>query len=170
MQEAIEKLLATEKRTTIIIAHRLTTIRNADVIVVISGGKVVEKGTHDELMEAPTGHYRSLVFKQEVSYFSATSDVFTLIAMTYNTFIERQKCQSSLAGGDVEGPSRSSSEKNLALAAGSGSATDLAALEDYRKKSVASMTQLRFNDVRFAYPTRPKKPILDRFMLSIKRG
>lgn len=90
--------------------------------------------------------------------------------MTYNTFIERQKCQSSLAGGDVEGPSRSSSEKNLALAAGSGSATDLAALKDYRRKSAASMTQLRFNDVRFAYPTRPKKPILDRFMLSIKRG
>ena len=72
VQEAIEKLLATEKRTTIIIAHRLTTIRNADVIVVISGGRVVEKGTHDELMEAPTGHYRSLVFKQEVSYFSAS--------------------------------------------------------------------------------------------------
>eukprot|EP00804_Cyclotella_cryptica_P026750 CCRYP_007966-RK/>CCRYP_007966-RK protein AED:0.12 eAED:0.12 QI:257/1/1/1/0.86/0.82/23/169/1460 len=142
VQEAIEKLLATEKRTTIIIAHRLTTIRNADVIVVISGGRVVEKGTHDELMEAPTGHYRSLVFKQE----------------------------SSLAGGDAEGPSRSSSEKNLALATGSGSAPDLAALEDIKRKSVANMTQLRFNDVRFAYPTRPKKPILDRFMLSIKRG
>jgi ABC-type multidrug transport system fused ATPase/permease subunit len=85
-------------------------------------------------------------------------------------FSNAKNRQSSLAGGDVEGPSRSSSEKNLALVAGSGSATDLAALEDYRRKSVVSMTQLRFNDVRFAYPTRPKKPILDRFMLSIKRG
>ena len=42
-----------------------STIRNADTIAVIAGGKVVEKGTHEELMESETGHYRTLVDKQD---------------------------------------------------------------------------------------------------------
>ena len=44
---------------------RLSTIRNADIIAVIAKGKIVETGTHDELMEAETGYYRNLVEKQE---------------------------------------------------------------------------------------------------------
>lgn len=64
VQEALDNVLAAEKRTTVIIAHRLSTIRNADIIAVVMGGKIVETGTHDELMVAPTGYYRSLVDKQ----------------------------------------------------------------------------------------------------------
>ena len=45
--------------------HRLSTIRNADIIAVIAKGKIVETGTHDELMEAETGYYRNLVEKQD---------------------------------------------------------------------------------------------------------
>eukprot|EP01132_Coremiostelium_polycephalum_P002116 gene2116-2605_t len=61
VQEAIDILM--KGRTTIVIAHRLTTIRNADVIVFVKGGVVVEKGTHDELMELQ-GYYFRLVEKQ----------------------------------------------------------------------------------------------------------
>lgn len=50
-------------RTTIIVAHRLSTIRNADKIVVISGGQVVEQGTHDDLIKLK-GHYFGLVMAQ----------------------------------------------------------------------------------------------------------
>jgi ABC-type multidrug transport system fused ATPase/permease subunit len=53
-------------RTTIIVAHRLSTIRNADVIVVMKKGKVVEIGNHDELFEL-NGLYTSLVNKQMIS-------------------------------------------------------------------------------------------------------
>lgn len=67
VQDALDKLLASEKRTTVIIAHRLTTIRSADVIVVIAGGQVVETGTHESLMQRVNGHYRELVQKQETS-------------------------------------------------------------------------------------------------------
>jgi len=54
---------ASQGRTTVIVAHRLSTIRNADKIVVLNGGYVVEQGTHNELMKVH-GHYYELVTAQ----------------------------------------------------------------------------------------------------------
>ena len=65
VQDALDNVVAESKRTTIVIAHRLSTIRNADSIAVVSDGKVVEQGTHDELMANQGGHYFNLVTKQE---------------------------------------------------------------------------------------------------------
>ncbi|MEP6646215.1 MAG: ABC transporter transmembrane domain-containing protein [Saprospiraceae bacterium] len=58
VQEALERLL--EGRTAIIIAHRLATIRNVDCIYVLDDGKIVEKGTHDELILHEEGIYSAL--------------------------------------------------------------------------------------------------------------
>lgn len=58
VQDAIEKLM--ENRTAIVIAHRLSTIKNADVILVIDEGRIVEQGTHVELIEKKGGVYRKL--------------------------------------------------------------------------------------------------------------
>lgn len=54
---------ASRGRTTIIVAHRLSTIRNADKIIVLSDGQVVEQGGHSELMYLE-GHYHALVTAQ----------------------------------------------------------------------------------------------------------
>jgi len=64
VQDALDKLM--KGRTTIIIAHRLSTVRNADAIVVMKKGKVIEIGNHDELLEL-NGLYTSLVNKQMIS-------------------------------------------------------------------------------------------------------
>jgi len=57
VQEAIDRLMA--HRTALVIAHRLATVRHADLIVVLSGGRIVERGTHDALFAAG-GVYRRL--------------------------------------------------------------------------------------------------------------
>ena len=58
VQKAMDNLMA--NRTVFIIAHRLSTIKNADRIAVITEGELVELGTHENLMQIPDGHYKSL--------------------------------------------------------------------------------------------------------------
>ena len=62
VQEALDRLM--QNRTTIVIAHRLSTIKNADMICVMHEGKIVERGTHDELI-ALDRHYKRLVDMQK---------------------------------------------------------------------------------------------------------
>lgn len=63
VQQALDRLM--DNRTTLVIAHRLSTIRNADLICVLHQGKIVESGTHAELMApAAKGYYRRLVEMQ----------------------------------------------------------------------------------------------------------
>ena len=62
IQQAIK--LLTKGRTSIVIAHRLATIINADVIVVMDQGEIVEKGTHFELLQIPDGYYKHLYDSQ----------------------------------------------------------------------------------------------------------
>ena len=64
VQEALEKMMA--NRTSIVIAHRLSTIQNADKIVVLQKGKIVEEGTHQELMQSKKG-YKKLVELQTLA-------------------------------------------------------------------------------------------------------
>lgn len=61
IQKAFNKMM--ENRTSFIIAHRLSTIRNADLILVMNSGNIVEKGTHEELLEL-NGFYKKLYESQ----------------------------------------------------------------------------------------------------------
>ena len=72
VQAALEAAAA--GRTTLMIAHRLSTVRNADRIIVLDAGAIVESGTHDELMSNPAGAYAQLVATQELDQPKQTSD------------------------------------------------------------------------------------------------
>lgn len=65
VQAALDKLISGGKQTTIIVAHRLSTIKNADEIIVMKHGTVIERGNHDQLV-AMAGVYRNLVDKQMI--------------------------------------------------------------------------------------------------------
>ena len=70
IQEALDTLM--HNRTTLVIAHRLSTVERADCIIVLDGGRIVESGTHQELL-ALEGHYAALYRLQ----FSASADPVT---------------------------------------------------------------------------------------------
>ncbi|MBQ3222681.1 MAG: ABC transporter ATP-binding protein [Clostridia bacterium] len=72
IQSAIETII--KGRTSLVIAHRLSTVKNADLILVVKDGKIIERGRHEELLKAK-GHYYSLYTRQYED--EATSSAFT---------------------------------------------------------------------------------------------
>ncbi|CAL2226471.1 unnamed protein product [Prunus armeniaca] len=73
VQEALDRIMI--NRTTVIVAHRLSTVRNADTIAVIHRGTIVEKGPHSELIKDPEGAYSQLIRLQEMSTVSEQTAV-----------------------------------------------------------------------------------------------
>ncbi|KAG9457822.1 hypothetical protein H6P81_002330 [Aristolochia fimbriata] len=65
VQQALDRVMV--NRTTVIVAHRLSTVRNSNMIAVIHRGSVVEKGSHPELIRDPNGAYSQLIRLQEVN-------------------------------------------------------------------------------------------------------
>jgi ATP-binding cassette subfamily B (MDR/TAP) protein 1 len=59
VQEALDRVMV--GRTTVVVAHRLSTVKGADIISLVKNGTIVEKGRHEELMRIKDGAYASLV-------------------------------------------------------------------------------------------------------------
>ena len=72
IQSAIETII--EGRTSLVIAHRLSTVKNADLILVVRDGKIIEQGRHEELLKEK-GHYYNLYTRQYED--EATSSLFS---------------------------------------------------------------------------------------------
>jgi ATP-binding cassette, subfamily B, bacterial len=72
IQEAIASLM--QGRTAILIAHRLSTVRQCDRILVFDHGRIVEQGTHEVLMQRPDGTYRSLFDMQSLGFVESSAE------------------------------------------------------------------------------------------------
>jgi len=84
IQEALERLLA--NRTSFVIAHRLSTIRKADQILVMRKGRIVERGTHEELLSVPGGLYSKLARIQGTTFIEESFEKLTADAETNAAF------------------------------------------------------------------------------------
>lgn len=107
VQEALDRIMV--NRTTVVVAHRLSTVRNADMIAVIHRGKMVEKGTHSELLKDPEGAYSQLIRLQEVNKESEeTTDHHgkrELSAESFRQSSQRKSLQRSISRGSSLGNS-----------------------------------------------------------------
>jgi ATP-binding cassette, subfamily B (MDR/TAP), member 1 len=83
VQKALDRVSV--NRTTLVIAHKLATVKNADNIAVISDGKVIEQGTHDELLQLD-GHYARLVAAQNIE---ETSDATNQVSDKISEYAEK---------------------------------------------------------------------------------
>merc|ERR1719399_1093878 len=85
VQAALDSIMATQKHTTVMIAHRISTIRDADMIAVLKEGAVVEAGTYDELMANADGLFYSLE--------KAQAELHAKDRATVHSTVERQSVQ-----------------------------------------------------------------------------
>ncbi|KAJ6940724.1 ABC transporter B family member 11-like [Populus alba x Populus x berolinensis] len=111
VQDALDKIMV--DRTTVIVAHRLTTVRNADMIAVIHRGKMVEKGTHSELLGDPDGAYSQLVRLQEINRESGRETEISLESFRQSS--QRRSVRRSISRSISRGSSIGSSRHSFSL-------------------------------------------------------
>ncbi|CAA7405783.1 unnamed protein product [Spirodela intermedia] len=87
VQEALDRVM--RDRTTVIVAHRLSTVRNADNIAVVQRGRIVEQGSHEELLKDLEGAYSQLIRLQE----TAKQEPYAYQRSASSTEIRRQSSQ-----------------------------------------------------------------------------
>jgi ABC-type multidrug transport system fused ATPase/permease subunit len=64
VQSSIDELLGAAGATAVVVAHRLSTVKNANKIIVVERGRVVQSGTHEDLLKEEGGRYEALVKTQ----------------------------------------------------------------------------------------------------------
>ncbi|CAF0779828.1 unnamed protein product [Rotaria sordida] len=157
VQEALDR--ACRGRTTIVIAHRLTTIKNAHHIYVLDNGRVIEQGTHETLMAKEGGKYQAMVKRQQMeSIYDDQDDIMSLQETT-----EEDKNLISLYSRIAASVSAINTFFDLfdRKPAIDNTSSEGQALVDFHG-------EIKFNQVKFIYPTRPKSVVLNKFQLNIK--
>ncbi|KAL3648160.1 ATP-binding cassette, sub-B (MDR TAP), member 4 [Castilleja foliolosa] len=161
VQEALDRIMV--NRTTVIVAHRLTTVRNANMIAVIHQGKMVEKGTHGQLLQDPEGAYSQLIRLQETNRNSENAvdkEKSNLSMGSGRMSSKRMSLKRSASGGSAE-IGRSSSSRGQSFSVSFGLPTTLnrnnSELENgYEKSEKPPKVSTR----RLAYLNKPELPIV----------
>ncbi|XP_059632050.1 ABC transporter B family member 11-like [Cornus florida] len=163
VQEALDRVMI--NRTTVIVAHRLSTVKNADMIAVIHQGKIVEKGSHSELLQDPAGAYCQLIQLQEHSKDSEQNavddpDMLEITADSGRYSSQRMSFIRSISQGSSGSGNSSRHSFSVSLRV----TTAVSALDtDGEPKTPVSATSQKAPEVplrRLAYLNKPEIPVL----------
>ena len=138
----MDVLIREGNQTIVVIAHRLSTIRNADIIAVVSQGKVVETGTHQELTEKK-GHYYDLVEAQKGNKKEENGDEATSKTSSSSNPSSRRESMAEEEGDDGVQP----------------------AIE-----VTIGAPIIEFKKVHFRYPSRPNLKVFRGLNLAVREG
>ncbi|KAK1398690.1 Multidrug resistant ABC transporter family protein [Heracleum sosnowskyi] len=158
VQEALDRIMA--DRTTVMIAHRLSTVRNANMIAVIHNGKVIEKGSHSDLLKNPESAYSQLLLVQEVNNEDIDTQDTSDITFSGRQLSQRISYHRSLSqGSSTVGNSSRSLSVSFRLPTGLGvSEIEIGepAAPIKEKSDKSQKVPLR----RLAYLNKPEVPVL----------
>ncbi|XP_027338176.1 ABC transporter B family member 9-like [Abrus precatorius] len=159
VQEALENVMS--KRTTVVVAHRLTTIRNADTIAVVQQGKIVEKGTHDELIKDVDGAYSQLIRLQERAKEDEGSHNSEAEKPSTSLNLDYQTAKSSTLRISRGSSGRQSQSHSFSLSHQSG-AHPLGETEDVdiERSKMDTKNSKRVSIKRLLYLNKPELPVL----------
>ncbi|KAL9235183.1 hypothetical protein vseg_009970 [Gypsophila vaccaria] len=120
VQEALDRIMV--NRTTVVVAHRLSTVRNADIIAVVHQGKVVEKGQHSDLVKDPEGAYSQLIRLQDMRTEAGQSekdgDMSRHASQSKSSLRSLSRNKSSLRSSSIGSSGRVSSKRHSFSVAG----------------------------------------------------
>ncbi|XAR59296.1 Xenobiotic-transporting ATPase [Bertholletia excelsa] len=164
VQDALTNIMS--NRTTVVVAHRLTTIRNADHIAVLQAGKIVEEGTHAELIKDPDGAYSQLVLLQEgtneaedsLNLEAEKQDIYSDGDITMGRSASQKPCMRSISRGSSG--SRQSFKANLELSTSKRIQTEVEEGEISIKAEKGKEKRREVPLTRLAYLNKPELPIM----------
>ncbi|XP_052201325.1 ABC transporter B family member 9 [Diospyros lotus] len=165
VQDALTKIMS--NRTTVVVAHRLTTVRNADLIAVVEAGKIVEQGTHSELIKNPDGAYSQLVHLQEGTKNAEEEHQMEKDNVDFNwdgdvtmgrSASQRLSMRRSISRGSSS--SRHSFTISYGLSAPIGIQTEIEGEEIDHKTESEEGKRHRVSLKRLAYLNKPELPVL----------
>jgi len=113
VQDALNRLMM--GRTTVVVAHRLSTIRNADKIAVVQNGKLVELGNHKDLIKKPSGAYAELVKLQQSAGKDERKEVVGIGDWTQRKSLETKRSSLESARKSLEASRHSLEEEELEM-------------------------------------------------------
>ncbi|KAL1189260.1 ABC transporter B family member 4 [Cardamine amara subsp. amara] len=158
VQEALDRIMV--NRTTVVVAHRLSTVRNADMIAVIHQGKIVEKGSHTELLKDPEGAYSQLIRLQEEKK-SDENPTDEQKMSSIESFKQSSLRKSSLGRSLSKGGSRGNSSRHSFNMFGFPAGIDGNEAQDQEDETTKPKTeQKKVSILRIAALNKPEIPVL----------
>ena len=166
VQEALDTLMQLGGQTIIVIAHRLSTVKNADLIAVVADGRIVETGNHDCLL-AKGGAYADLVEAQSRPRISPSMAETSGCGRSNdgNTAITKSKVASEITSHSNTSSSSNNFNHNIIEPE-----SEFLGQSEIEIDVGGQVPVLSFHDVHFHYPSRPKNKIFWGLNLAVKEG